>query len=218
MNKTSLSKKQIVLIIAPLLLLGTTYAMFYLLGRIVRPAYAYLGGFLFYWFLWCFLFPLWLVGRQGLQEMFRDSRPRFGKPAWLGFLFLLGPVIMPFFTMFLPEIRDLNLPVILVSVLFAITNGTLEEVLWRGSYVTVFPNSWWWGYLYPSVWFGYGHLSPQVIFSSQMPGGAFAFATMAIFLGLVFGWVAKKTGSIRWTTAAHILVDFVGLAGLSFLG
>jgi membrane protease YdiL (CAAX protease family) len=51
-----------------------------------------------------------------------------------------------------------------------------------------------------------------------MPGGAFAFATMAILLGLVYGWVAKKSGSIRWTTIAHILVDFMGLAGLSFLG
>jgi len=51
-----------------------------------------------------------------------------------------------------------------------------------------------------------------------MPGGPAAFATMSIFMGLVFGWVTKKTGSIRWTTAAHILADFMGLAGFAFVG
>jgi len=68
------------------------------------------------------------------------------------------------------------------------------------------------------VWFGYWHLSPQVIFPSQMPGGSVAFATMSIFLGLVYGGVAKNTNSIRWTTVSHILTDFMGLAGLAFVG
>ncbi|MFQ5593045.1 MAG: CPBP family intramembrane glutamic endopeptidase, partial [Anaerolineae bacterium] len=152
------------------------------------------------------------------REMFKASRPRFGKPAWLGLFFLLGPTVAPFFSMFLPRIGELNLSIILVSVIFAVTNGTLEEVLWRGTYVTVFPENWLWSTWYPSIWFGYWHLSPQVVFPSQMPGGAFAFATMSIFLGLVFGWVAKQTGSIRWTTTAHILTDFMGLAGLAFVG
>ena len=164
------------------------------------------------------LLPLWVVGPKGLREMFKDSRPRFGKPAWLGMLFLVGPFVAPFFTMFLPSLGEVSIPVIMVSVLFAITNSTMEEVLWRGTYITVFPKSWLWSYWYPSFWFGYWHLSPQVIFPSQMPGGAFAFATIPIFLGLVFGWVAKKTGSIRWTTVSHILTDFMGLAGLAFLG
>jgi membrane protease YdiL (CAAX protease family) len=218
MNKESLSKKQFVLLVAPPILLTTTYAGFYFLGKSVGPVYGYLGGFLFYWIFWCFLFPLWAVGVKGFRAMFKKPHPPFGKPAWLGIVFLIGPVIAPFFTMFLPMVGEVNGPILLVSILFAITNGTMEEVLWRGTYVTVFPKSWLWSYWYPSIWFGYWHLSPQVIFPSQMPGGAFGFATMAIFLGLVFGWIAKKTGSIRWTTLAHILTDFMGLAGLSFLG
>jgi membrane protease YdiL (CAAX protease family) len=108
--------------------------------------------------------------------------------------------------------------IVVISAIFAIINVTLEEMFWRGTFVTVFPTSWVWGYLYPSIGFGYWHFAPQVIFPSQMPGGAFTFATMSIGMGLTFGWVAKKTGSIRWTTIAHILTDFMGLAGLVFIG
>jgi len=43
------------------------------------------------------------------------------------------------------------------------------------------------------------------------------FAVIAIFLGLAWGWVARQTGSIRWTVAAHILLDFAGIAGWMFL-
>ncbi len=39
---------------------------------------------------------------------------------------------------------------------------------------------------------------------------------MAIFLGLSWGWVARQTGSIRWTVVAHILNNFVALGGKVF--
>lgn len=178
----------------------------------------YLGGFLFYWIVWCGLLPLWVVGPKCLREMFKDAHPRFGEPAWVGLLFLIGPFVTPFFFMFLSRLQDVTPTILLYSALFAITNGTMEEVLWRGAYVSVFPDRWVWSYWYPSIWFGYWHLSPQVVFPSQMPSGPVAFATMSIFMGLVFGWVAKKTGSIRWTTVAHILADFMGLAGFAFVG
>ena len=68
-----------------------------------------------------------------------------------------------------------------------------------------------------AIWFGLWHLSPQVVHPSDMPGGAIAFALMSIPLGLVWGWVAWTTGSIRWTVVAHILLNFAGLAGRSFV-
>lgn len=212
------NKKQIVLLAAPPVLLITTYLNYYILAALLGPVHGYLGGFLFYWIVWCGLLPLWVVGPNGLREMFKDTHPRFGKPAWLGLLFLIGPAITPFLTIFLPRVMDITPTILLYSILFAITNGTFEEVLWRGTYVTVFPNTWLWSYWYPSIWFGYWHLSPQVVFPSDMPGGPFAFATVSIFMGLVFGWIVKKTGSIRWVTVAHIFTDLMGLAGLAFVG
>ncbi len=212
------TKIQTVLLIIPPVLLATTYIIFGLLGELLGSVGGYLGGFLFYWIVWCGLLPLLLIGLKNIKKMFKNPENRFGKPRLLGIMFLAGPFVAPFFTMFLVQIGEVSLSILLVSLLFAIMNGTMEELLWRGTFVTAFPNSWLWSYLYPSIWFGYWHLSPQVIFPSQMPGGALAFATMSIFMGLTFGWVAKKTNSIRWTTFAHILTDFMGLAGFAFIG
>jgi membrane protease YdiL (CAAX protease family) len=142
---------------------------------------------------------LWKTSMAGLAFSYRTSYNSFLDP-------------------FLPRVMDITPTILLYSILFAITNGTFEEVLWRGTYVTVFPNTWLWSYWYPSIWFGYWHLSPQVVFPSDMPGGPFAFATVSIFMGLVFGWIVKKTGSIRWVTVAHIFTDLMGLAGLAFVG
>ena len=216
-GRFSFTKIQTGLLITPPVLLATTYIVYGLLAELLGSVNGYLGGFLFYWIIWCSLFPIVLIEPKKITKMFRHANQRFGKPSWVGALFLAGPIVAPLFTMFLPQIGEVSLSIILVSALFAIINGTMEEVLWRGTFITAFPNSWLWSYLYPSIWFGYWHLSPQVIFPSQMPGGAFAFATMSIFMGLTFGWVANKSNSIRWTTLAHILTDFMGLAGFAFI-
>jgi membrane protease YdiL (CAAX protease family) len=214
MSKT----KQNLLLAAPPLLLASCAAVYFLLGKWLGPVSGYLGGFLFYWILWCILLPLWLLGSGGIKDLFQDKKPRFGNPAWLGMLFLLGPFVTPFFAMFLPKVSSVTTPILIVSVFFAVFNGTLEEVLWRGAFLRAFPDDQLRGYWYPAVGFGYWHLAPQVIFPSTMPGGAFAFATMSIFMGLVYGWVVRQSGSLRWVTISHILTDLMGLAGLAFLG
>ncbi len=213
----SFAPSQIVLLVVPPALLGTTYFAFKGLAAWLGPARGYLAGFLFYWIFWCFLASVLIVGPEGLREMFGTPSPRFGKPAWLGFLLLLGPPLVMYVTRFPAEVKGASLTIIAYSALFALANGTMEEVLWRGTYVIAFPDSWLWAYLYPAVWFGLWHLSPQVVYPSEMAGGALAFALMSISLGLVWGWVAKTTGSIQWTVMAHILLNFAGLAGRSFL-
>ena len=215
--KFRLTRTQTVLLLSPPILLITTYVTFWILGKLLGSINGYLGGFLFYWIVWCSLLPILLFGFRQIKNMFRDSEHRFRKPRIIGLIFVAGPFIVPFFSMFLPKIGEASLSIFFVSALFAIVNGTMEELLWRGAFVKAFPKSWLWSYLFPSIWFGYWHLSPQVIFPSQMPGGDFGFATMSIFMGLTFGWVAKKTNSIRWTTLAHILTDFMGLAGFAFI-
>jgi membrane protease YdiL (CAAX protease family) len=210
------SKRVLLVLLAPVLLLST-YFMFGLLKELLGDVLGYLGGFLFYWIFWCLIIPISIIGSKNIKQLFKKPKNKLGNPRWVGAIFLAGPVIAPFFTMFLSSISSAGLFVIVISIVFALVNGSLEELLWRGVFVKVFDDSWIWGYLYPSVMFGYWHLSPQVIFASQMPGGAFAFATTSIFMGLTFGWIAKKTRSIRYTTTAHILTDFMGLAGFAFL-
>ena len=178
-GKLSLTRTQTILLLSPPVLLITTYITYGLLGELLGSVNGYLGGFLFYWIVWCCILPVLLLGFKQIRNMFNDSEHRFGKPRLIGLAFLAGPFVAPFFSMFLPKIGEASLSIIIVSALFAIVNGTMEELLWRG---------------------------------------AFGFATMSIFMGLTFGWVAKKSNSIRWTTLAHILTDFMGLAGFAFIG
>jgi len=39
-------------------------------------------------------------------------------------------------------------------------NSFWEEVLWRGVYITLFPDSRWWGIVWPTVWFALWHYAP----------------------------------------------------------
>ena len=147
--------------------------------------------------------------------MYPVSTAPFGNPAWLGLLLLIGPPLATFLTGFRKRIQTASLTILVASALYALANGSLEEILWRGTYVSVFPDDWFFGYLYPAIWFGLWHISPQVVYPSPM--GSLPFALMAILLGLVWGFIAMTTGSILWVVVAHVLLNFAGLTGFSFL-
>ncbi|MFC1488072.1 hypothetical protein ACFLRN_10360 [Thermoproteota archaeon] len=107
MSKTgrfSFTKIQTVMLIAPPVLLGTTYIIYGLLAELLGSVGGYLGGFLFYWIIWCSLLPFLILGSKNLRKIFGESKQRFGKPSWVGALFLAGPIVAPFFTMFLNQI------------------------------------------------------------------------------------------------------------------
>jgi membrane protease YdiL (CAAX protease family) len=209
--------QQMVLVLAPPFLLLTARITYRRAARLWGRERGYLVGFLFYWVVWCGLLPLATVGPSGFREMFRPPHPPFGRPNWLGLLLLVIPPLSMFLTTFRTRVASLGVVVLVVSALHALANGTMEEVLWRGTYLSAFPDSWLWGLLYPSVWFGLWHLAPQVVYPHEGPGGAWAFSLAAIVLGLVWGWVAMTSGSIRWTVIAHILLDFMVPAGRSFI-
>jgi membrane protease YdiL (CAAX protease family) len=217
MKTLQFSASQLGLIAAPPALLLTTYLTFRLSAVRLGTARGYLIGFLFYWIGWCLLLTLLTVGADGLRQMFGVPTPQFGQPNWLGIILLAGPPLLMFATQFPEKVRGAGLLVFICSAAYAVANGMMEEMLWRGAYVTAFPNSWLWAYIYPSIWFGLWHISPQAVESGTVTSGTVAFALMSITLGLVWGWVAKTTGSIRWTVVAHILLNFAGFAGRWFV-
>ncbi len=88
-DKISFTKKQILLIAIPPFLLATTYITFRLLTDLLGRSNGYLGGFLFYWSIWCGLIPFLIVGSEALKASFNDSENRFGKPKCVGIFFWL---------------------------------------------------------------------------------------------------------------------------------
>jgi membrane protease YdiL (CAAX protease family) len=121
-------------------------------------------------------------------------------------------------TIFARRIREATPLVLLSSAALALINAVGEEVLWRRIYARVFPRQTVRGYLYPAVGFALWHLAPQSVYPSHMRGGTWSFLAGALLIGLGHGWVAWRTGSIRWTVLTHILTDFLGLGGLLYFG
>ena len=208
-----LARKKTALIAAPWLLLLTTYLVFQEGAALLGPRTGYLVGFLFYWLAWCFGFPLWILGREGLVAQFRDRQPRFTSRKWLGLVLLLLPLLLAYGYEFPRALQEAPVPILVASALISIVNGVAEELLWRGTYASAFPKSTWWGYLYPALGFAVWHLAPQSVFPNPRPGAAVSLVVAAGIVGLMWGRVVFRTKSIRWASLSHVLFDFSGLGG-----
>ncbi len=213
----SLSSLRTGLILAPPLLLATTLLAFNSFVGLFGFHLGYLFGFLFKWLFWCLLVPLWIVGPQGLRRMLRATDPPVGRPQWLGWLLLTLPLVVAYGYAFPRVLPYATVGIVLLSAVIALVNGTLEEVFWRGTYVQVFPRQAFWGFVYPSIGFGLWHIAPQSVSQGMSnPGGTAAFVVVGMLFGLGWGWVAWRTGSIRWTVISHVLLDFAGLGALVY--
>jgi uncharacterized protein len=179
----------------------------------------YFLGFLFTWVVWCLLVPIVLAGTAGVRAMFRAPDPSVRPMGRIDWLILALPLLVAYGYAF-PHLWSLATPAVVVrSALIALVNGTLEEILWRGTYVRQFPRQPFWGWIYPSIGFALWHLAPLSVTSgASTPGGTAAFVAVAGLFGLGWGWVAFRTGSIRWPVVSHVLLDFAGLGALIYIG
>jgi len=78
----------------------------------------------------------------GWAKWFAGNVQRYSSTLWktsmAGLAFSYRTSYNSFLDPFLPRVMDITPTILLYSILFAITNGTFEEILWRGTYVMVF--------------------------------------------------------------------------------
>lgn len=203
--------KQVALILLPVVLLGSTYLAFQGLVAALDVKLGYLGGFLFYWIVWCFLVSWWVLGTDQMLRLFRDAPNRLGEPAWLGALFLILPLALGYGYAFPQAMGQADARIIALSLIIAIVNGTLEELLWRGAHVSIFPSSRFLATVYPAIGFAVWHSAPQTVVPSTASGGALPLVPVAALVGLLRAQVAHRSGSILRVTMSHMLFDFSGL-------
>jgi membrane protease YdiL (CAAX protease family) len=118
---------------------------------------------------------------------------------------------------FLPYFREAGIGTILLALVFALINGTLEELLWRGALIATYPKKIWIGYIYPTLFFSAWHIAPELILPNPLSGGALSFICGALVMGFAWGWIAWRSRSILLTTVAHILTNFFGFVGFIYL-
>jgi len=137
------------------------------------------------------------LGKKEFRTLFANKRLDL-----LGLLFLLFPPIIVFIGRFIMAYDQVEILGRIILVFHAFGNGVLEEILWRGVYIKLFPDNKVWGVLWPSLWFGIWHLAPgsvSVVFSpwTLMAG--------AIVFGLSWSMLAMRTKTIRWSIISHTL-------------
>lgn len=198
-------------LLLPFLLIPSTAFVFVSVTRASSTALGYVLGFLFYWVLWCILVPLSILKRAGLAALFREENSLFRRSNWLPASLLVLIVVIT--VIMYPPIGLLAAPakLLLIAVPIAVVNGVCEETLWRGLYVTVFPGNAVFGVIYPSIGFALWHLSPQLVVPAD--SGVWPFVISTFFLGISYGWISHRTGSIRWNTLSHVLGGILDLGG-----
>lgn len=173
---------------------------------------AYTAGFVTYWAV-CAGISTAILGRRGVKRALSDSSTT-GDLSGIDVVLLAWPPVGAVTTRLIPELATSTPAMLATTAVVAQTNAVLEELLWRASYVSLWPENPWLAYVWPQIGFALWHLAPQVIHPSSM--GARKYALASLFLGLSWGRVAWRTGSIRWTTLSHVVTDGSGLENSRF--
>ena len=197
-----MSVKQIAAVLVPIILLAIMYATFRLLSRRFRDKTAWYSGLAIYWVVWGLVYPLLILGWDSVRDLFRPQSLDS-----LSLVLLLTPIIFAAIGRFILGIRyeKESRWAFLALLGTAFGNGIFEEVLWRGTYLELFPNSIVLRIIWPSLWFGLWHLAPGSVSS----GSARNLALSSLFFGLLLSLLAGSTGTIFWTIVSHTLAGIV---------
>ena len=189
--------KQKIAIGLPPVLFIVMYAVYQGFALLLGNEFGWYVGFAVYWPVFCVLIPIFLVGSSSIIERYKLVKIETGY-----LLFFLFPVFMTLiggFFMNQPE-REFN--EVLLWVGMSLGNGVFEEILWRGVYPVLFPDSKFFGFIWPSVWFSIWHFAPGSLGKNFSP---VVLVSGALMLGLCFGWGAFRSSSLFWASVGHSL-------------
>ena len=217
MERFTIFTSKTFLLTTPLLILISTVVIFWAFSRLWGKRGGYFLAFVFYWLVWGLFLPFSILDGEEIRHLFLNLSDPFERLTVLEGVLLMLPPFLAGITVFRAKITRASGKILWFSAGLALVNGTLEELLWRGTFITFFPSHWFWGFIYPTIGFALWHLAPQVVHPGQMPGGRKTFLPGAFFLGLCWGWTAWQTQSIVLTVFSHVLTDFLGLGGFVYV-
>lgn len=157
-----------------------------------------------YWIGFCFPVLILHVDKHHQPQLFSE------KVRWRDWwvpLLLLGQVTLIAGATFMPNTPILTTTGVWLALAVAILNGPLEEAAWRGGFLVRFADrprlGFWlnWGLF--SAWHIPLAFSAGIVFQ----GGWAALVLGASALGLLWSWIAWRTGSIYWVAIAHALTN-----------
>jgi len=206
-NNQKLSQRLILL--SPLAVIGVGNIMARLAGGILG-VWAWIPLTLILWMMFGLLIA-WGGGREAIRNWARAPQ---GARGWSALAIVVGLIPLP---LFLSNWTLFDSPALgLAWLIFALVNAPLEEGYWRGLLLDK-AAGWpgWLSVLYSSFCFAINH---PLTFGVHSIANRHPVTVLSTFImGLAWASVYRKTGSLRWTVSAHVLVDLFNLSVLAFL-
>ncbi len=193
-----MNAKQRVALLSPPALIGVMYVVFKFLVSATGSSFVgwYLG-LVTYWFTWCTILPLALVGWRRVKALIRP-RSLHGWSLALLFIPIAGASLYRLVPGMGYEKQALWMTLLYISTAFG--NGFFEELLWRGVYMDLFPDSIPLRFVWPTIAFALWHYAPGAVSANENVWGLIIGAAA---LGFVQSLLAKQTNGIWWPIVAH---------------
>ena len=210
--------KNNVLLIFAALLVGIMVLFSLLIGTFTGKTFSYIFTSLVYWGVFCIPVSIcFLGGPKGVKNVYaKPSLPMSRRKKAFWFVLAFIPCFGTLFAVFIPVIVVAPMQALAIALLYALINGTVEELFWRGVFINVFPNNILRGYILPTLLFGLWHIALYFLKGMEYQGGFAALVGGATFMGILWGFLAYKTKSIRMVTIAHIVTNFFAFSGMIY--
>ncbi len=196
------SKQKMAILLSPVLFV-VMYAVYQGFAIILGSNLGWYAGFAVYWPVFCVIIPLFLVGSNKIIKGYQKIKIN---PKYL--LVYLFPVFMTLIGVFFMSTAERDITGLIIWLGMSIGNGIFEEILWRGVYPILFPDSKLFGFVWPAVWFSIWHFAPGSLSQNFQP---YVLVSGALMLGVFFGWGAFKTKSLFWASTGHTLSGLLQL-------
>ena len=197
-----------IVVLSPFLIIAVNFGIAYTFGELIGK-WAFIPMITIGWVLWLFL----ILKFGGIESTKNWIKKPTGKIWWSILAILIGLIPLPLFIFHSDTLSEWM--IWLPWIMLALINPWIEEFYWRGlllDYTKNWPN--WTSVFYSGFLFAINHAAFGI--NSELNSG-FEIVISTFIMGIVWGFVYKKTKSLRWTILAHFLVDFLGLSAPAFL-
>lgn len=145
-----------------------------------------------------------------------DKRRQRTKYDFLYYIAAFLPVVATLFVAFLPTVSHMTGKMLMLTGIYAVLNGTLEELFWRFTFNKTFEGKIIFAYVIPTIVFTSWHVALTFAGGMSYHGGALALVGGAGVMGLIWGFVMYRTKNIGVTILAHICVNFFAFSQLLY--
>lgn len=210
-------KYQKALIITPIAIVILMIPIVLFLTGTFGTTIGYIALNLVYWLVFCIPCIAYVVKKSGfnIQQFYTTNNLNNKKRNLIYNLLAFLPVIATGFIVFIPIIGVAPLMTFFIAALYALINGSIEELFWRGLYSQFFDKIGW-AYIFPTILFSLWHIAIALAKGMIWHGGILTLVMGAAFMGVLWGFIAFKTKNIRYTTIAHILTNFFAFSGMIY--